>query len=208
MGINADIYIIGIAVLTFLVIVFLFIKKVTNESKLKLKIEKIKDLSHSNDSDEILKNQQSFNFQNNESIEQELVIFNLISMDRSMFDIEQLFGFLTNYGAKYTNSIFLFYQDNDIENFRIINALKPGTLDEATKTFAIAIVSDLNAVDNPLKTVKHMTEFSIGFADKFYATLCDQDRTPISKQMISHIETRAQDITRIKQLNNISNEVI
>ncbi len=68
MGINADIYIIGIAVLIFLVIVFLFIKKVTNESKLKLKIEKIKDLSHSNDSDEILNNQQSFNFQNNESI--------------------------------------------------------------------------------------------------------------------------------------------
>ena len=207
MGINSDIYIIGIAVLVFLVIVFLFIKKASNESKLKLKIENTKEFSHSNDQDEILKNQQSFNFQNNESIEKELVIFNLISMDRSMFDIEQLFGFLLNYGAKYTNNIFSLYQDNDVENFRIINALKPGTFGEGTKTFAVAIVSDLNMVDDPLKTVKQMIEFSIGFADKFYATLCDQDRTPITKQMISHIETRAQDIARIKQLNNISNEV-
>jgi hypothetical protein len=50
-----------------------------------------------------------------------------------------------------------------------------------------------------------MIEFSFNFAEKFYATLCDLDRTPITKQMISHIESRAQDIARLKQLN-ISDE--
>ena len=51
-----------------------------------------------------------------------------------------------------------------------------------------------------------MIEFSINFSEKFYATLCDQDRTPITKQMIAHIESRAQEITRMKQLNNMSIE--
>ena len=50
-------------------------------------------------------------------------------------------------------------------------------------------------------TVKQMIEFSFSFSDKFQATLCDQERTSITKQMISHIEARAQDIERIKQLN-------
>ena len=188
----------------FLIITFLFIRKVSNNGKLKVKIEKVQDSSDLNISDEPHKNQQSFDFDINQSKEQELVILNLISMDRSMFDMDQLFGFLSNYGAKTVNSYFAFYQDNKIEKFRVINALKPGTFEDETKSFAIAVVSDLNVVDDPLNTVKQMIEFSINFAEKFYATLCDQDRTPITKQMISHIESRAQDIARLKQLN-ISN---
>ena len=118
-----------------------------------------------------------------------------------MFDVGQLFGFLLNCGAKTVNNYFAFYQDNKIEKFRIINALKPGTFEDETQTFAVAVVSDLNVVDEPLSIVKQMIEFSVNFSEKFYATICDQDRTPITKQMISHIESRAQDIARLKQLN-------
>ena len=205
MSVNSEIYLIGLAILIFLIITFLFIRKVSNDGNLKVKIEKVQDSSDLNISDEPHKNQQSFDFDINQSKEQELVILNLISMDRSMFDMDQLFGFLSNYGAKTVNSYFAFYQDNKIEKFRVINALKPGTFEDKTKSFAIAVVSDLNVVDDPLNTVKQMIEFSINFAEKFYATLCDQDRTPITKQMISHIESRAQDIARLKQLN-ISDE--
>ena len=205
MTVNSEIYLIGLAILIFLIITFLFIRKVSNNGKLKVKIEKVQDPSDLNISDEPHKNQQSFDFDINQSKEQELVILNLISMDRSLFDMDQLFGFLSNYGAKSVNNCFAFYQDNKIEKFRVINALKPGTFEDETKSFAIAVVSDLNVVDDPLNTVKQMIEFSINFAEKFYATLCDQDRTPITKQMISHIESRAQDIARLKQLN-ISDE--
>ena len=201
MSVNSEIYLIGLAILIFLIITFLFIRKVSNDGKLKVKIEKVQDSSDLDISDEPLKNQQSFDFDTNQSKEQHLVILNLISMDRSLFDMDQLFGFLSNYGAKSVNNCFAFYQDNKIEKFRIINALKPGTFEDETKSFAIAVVSDLNVVDDPLNTVKQMIEFSIHFAEKFYATLCDQDRTPITKQMISHIESRAQDIARLKQLN-------
>ena len=205
MSVNSEIYLIGLAILIFLIITFLFIRKVSNDGKLKVKIEKVQDSSDLNISYEPHKNQQSFDFEINQSKEQELVILNLISMDRSMFDMDQLFGFLSNYGAKAVNNYFAFYQDNKLEKFRVINALKPGTFEDETKSFAIAVVSDLNVVDDPLNTVKQMIEFSINFAEKFYATLCDQDRTPITKQMISHIESRAQDIARLKQLN-ISDE--
>ena len=194
---NTQIYLIGVAILFFLIVTFFFIRKISNNGKLKVKIEEAPESINS----EVLadtKNQQSFNFDKNN--EQELVILNLISMDRSMFDIDQIFGFLNNYGAKIINSYFAFYEENQIEKFRVINALKPGTFEKDTKTFAIAIVSDLNTVTDPLNTVKQMIEFSLSFSENFYATLCDQERTPITKQMISHIESRAQDIARIKQL--------
>jgi len=194
---NTQIYLIGVAILFFLIVTFFFIRKISNNGKLKVKIEEAPESINS----EVLadtKNQQSFNFDTNN--EQELVILNLISMDRSMFDIDQIFGFLNNYGAKIINSYFAFYEENQIEKFRVINALKPGTFEKDTKTFAIAIVSDLNTVTDPLNTVKQMIEFSLSFSENFYATLCDQERTPITKQMISHIESRAQDIARINQL--------
>ena len=197
MNTNTQIYLIGVAILFFLIVTFFFIRKISNNGKLKVKIEDAPESINS----EVLadtRNQQSFNFDKNN--EQELVILNLISMDRSMFDIDQIFGFLNNYGAKIINSYFAFYEESQIEKFRVINALKPGTFEKDTKTFAIAIVSDLNTVTDPLDTVKQMIEFSLSFSENFYATLCDQERTPITKQMISHIESKAQDIARIKQL--------
>jgi len=201
---NTQIYLIGVAILFFLIVTFFFIRKISNNGKLKVKIEEAPESINS----EVLadtKNQQSFNFDKDN--EQELVILNLISMDRSMFDIDQIFGFLNNYGANIVNSYFAFYEENQIEKFRVINALKPGTFEKDTKTFAIAIVSDLNTVTDPLNTVKQMIEFSLSFSENFYATLCDQERTPITKQMISHIESRAQDIARINQLERHKSNV-
>ena len=199
MSTNSEIYLIGFAILIFLSIVFLFIRKISNAGKLKVKIESVPE---SFDEEMSNKNQQSFEFDTNEDKDQELVILNLISVDRSVFDIDQLFGFLSNYGGKITNKFFSFSDETSKEKFRVINALNPGTFDEETQTFAVAIVSDINSVEDPLNTVKIMIEFSVSFAEKFHATLCDQERTPITKQMILHIETKAQDVARIKQLKN------
>ena len=199
MSTNSEIYLIGFAIVIFLSIVFLFIRKISNAGKLKVKIESVPE---SFDEEMSNKNQQSFQFEANEDKDQELVILNLISVDRSLFDMDQLFGFLSNYGGKITNKFFSFSDETSKEKFRVINALNPGTFDEETQTFAVAIVSDINSVEDPLHTVKKMIEFSVSFAEKFHATLCDQERTPITKQMILHIETKAQDVARIKQLKN------
>ena len=204
MGINSEIYLIGLAVLFFLIIVFLFIRKVSNASELKVKIESIPDPLEAIEKDNNLKEEISEDlFESSDN--QELACFYLISVDRSMFDIDQIFGFLSNYGAKIKNKYFAFLDNNGTEKFRIINALNPGTFENDTKTFAIVVVADLSVTTDPLITVKKMIEFCIDFSEKFHASLCDEERTPITKQMISHIESKAQDIERINQLKRTEN---
>ena len=198
---NSEIYLTGLAILIFLIIVFLYIRKISNSSKLKLRIEDEPNSHESSEVDSNINNQPLFEYEDSKK-EQELAILNLISVDRSMYDIEQIFGFLSNYGAKINNKYFSFNNEDGMERFRVINALNPGTFENDTKTFAIAIVTDLMTVDDPLDIVKQMVEFSINFADKFHASLCDEERTPITKQMISHMESRAQDVARIKQLSD------
>ncbi|MAR95701.1 MAG: cell division protein ZipA [Gammaproteobacteria bacterium] len=203
MSTNSEIYLIGLVILLFLVIVFLFIRKISNSNELKVNIEDI-DISDTFDPVSDINNHQNFNYKNNQN-KQELAILNLISVDRSLYDIEQMFGFISNRGGIFINQYFSFTNKNGIERFRILNALNPGTFENTTKTFAIVIVTDLILTDDPLKTIKQMIEFSLSFTEKFHATLCDQDRTPITKQMISHMESKAQDVERLKQLNNYSN---
>ena len=204
MGTNSEIYLIGLAVLFFLIIVFLFIRKVSNAGELKVKIESIPDPLEAIEKDNNLKEEISEDlFESSDN--QELACFYLISVDRSMFDIDQIFGFLSNYGAKIKNKYFAFSDNNGTEKFRIINALNPGTFENETKTFAIVVVADLSVTTDPLITVKKMIEFCINFSEKFHASLCDEERTPITKQMISHIESKAQDIERINQLKRTEN---
>ena len=204
MGSNSEIYLIGLAVLFFLIIVFLFVRKITNSNKLKVKIE-----TNPDPFDSVKKNNDTLEekaidlYESKEN--QELACFYLLSVDKTIFDIDQIFGFLSNYGAKIKNKYFSLVDKTGIEKFRIINALKPGTFENDTRTFAIVVVSDLIRVSDPVITVKQMIEFSINFSEKFHATLCDEERTPISKQMISHMESRAQDIERINQLNKTEN---
>ena len=204
MGTNSEIYLIGLAVLFFLIIIFLFVRKITNSNNLKVKIEKIPDPLDSIEKDNDLLEETSEDlYESNEN--QELVCFYLISSDKSMFDVDQVFGFLGNYGAKIKNKYFSLVDQNGSEKFRVINALNPGTFDNDTRTFAVVVVSNLSSVSDPLVTVKQMIEFSVNFSEKFHASLCDEERTPITKQMISHIESKAQDIERFNQLNSTAN---
>ena len=201
---NIDIYLIGFSVLIFLIIAFLFIRKISNTGDLKVKIEPVADSFEIKDMDDPeLQNQQAFDFEaQQETTFQELVVLNLISVDKSPFDIDQIFGFMTNSSVQLARGFFTHKDDNNKEIFRIANALNPGTFAEDTKTFAIIIATDLNNVSNPIETVKEMVNFAYDFSEKFHANICDAERMPITKQMISHIETKAQEIMRLKQLAN------
>jgi|TARA_B100000242_G_scaffold77095_1_gene50483 FtsZ-interacting cell division protein ZipA len=200
MNSNYEIYIVGSAVLFFLIIVFFYIRKISNSQELKVKIESLQDpLESSNLINEDNSNASLDNDTQTEQ-DQELVIFNLISSDKSFFNIPQLFGFLSNCGAKLNNGFFSFYDEKNNEKFRIINALKPGTFDNETETFAIVLVSDLAKVEHPLLAVKSMIDIAAIFSENFHSSMCNQDRTPITKQMISHIESKAQEIERIRKL--------
>jgi FtsZ-interacting cell division protein ZipA len=202
---NIDIYLIGLSVLIFLIITFLFIRKISNSGELKVKIEPVTDSFEIKEIDEIeVKSQKAFDFNDHDHIEyqkQQLVVLNLISIDKSLFDIDQIYGFMTNSNAILTHGFFVIKDSNDKESFRIANALNPGTFENETKTFAILLASDLNNVSDPLNSVKEMVNFAYQFSEKFYANICDQERMPITKQMISHIESQAQEVMRLKQLS-------
>ncbi|MDA9561172.1 cell division protein ZipA C-terminal FtsZ-binding domain-containing protein [Gammaproteobacteria bacterium] len=206
---NIDIYLIGLSVLIFLIITFLFIRKISSSGDLKLKIEPVTDSFEIKEIDEIeLKSQKAFDFNEHdiEYQEQKLVVLNLISNDKSMFDIDQIYGFMTNSNAILTNGFFVIKDTNNKESFRIANALNPGTFENETETFAILLAADLNNVSDPLSSVKEMVNFAYQFSEKFYANICDQERMPITKQMISHIESQAQEIMRLKQLSGLEHK--
>mgnify|MGYP000574821233 FL=1 len=207
---NIDIYLIGLSVLIFLIITFLFIRKISNSGELKVKIEPVTDSFEIKEIDEIeVKSQKAFDFNDHDHIEypeQQLVALNLISVDKSIFDIDQIYGFMTNSNAILTHGFFVIKDSNDKESFRIANALNPGTFENETETFAILLAADLNNVSNPLSSVKEMVNFAYQFSEKFYANICDQERMPITKQMISHIESQAQEIMRLKQLSGLENK--
>ena len=206
---NIDIYLIGLSVLIFLIITFLFIRKISNSGELKVKIEPVTDSFEIKEIDEIeVKSQKAFDFNDHDHIEyqkQQLVVLNLISVDKSLFDIDQIYGFMTNSNAILTHGFFVIKDSNDKESFRIANAFNPGTFENETKTFAILLASDLNNVSDPLNSVKEMVNFAYQFSEKFYANICDQERMPITKQMISHIESQAQEVMRLKQLSSSEN---
>ena len=81
MGTNSEIYLIGLAILFFLVIVFLFVRKITNSNNLKVKIEKIPDPLESLEKDKDLTEDKSEDLYESDE-NQELVCFYLISSDK------------------------------------------------------------------------------------------------------------------------------
>ena len=206
---NSEIYLIGTTVLVFLIIVFFYIKKISNSNNLKMKIE---DVSSQDIPliDERNKNRaelsDSLNEEETYSRKDQLAILYLISIDKSKFDINQLFGFIKNFGGEMKNKYFCVPADKHLDQFRVINALNPGTFDENTETFAIVVVSNLSLAKDPVNAVKQIIEFSINFSEKFHANICDEERAPITKQMIAHIESRAQEIARINKVKSSFNE--
>ena len=203
---NFEIYLIGLSVLVFLIFVFILIKKISSNGELKVKIEPVID-DIDNDVDMNAKSQQSFDFEapvpDEENDDEELAILNLISIDKTNFDIEQLFAFMANCNAQVKHGFFILKNAEGIELFRVANALNPGTFDDSTNTFAVVIATNLSKVDDPLSTFREMLNFAYSFSEKFYANICDEERLPITKQMISHIETKAQEIMRLKQLKTL-----
>ncbi|MGB2102064.1 MAG: cell division protein ZipA C-terminal FtsZ-binding domain-containing protein [Gammaproteobacteria bacterium] len=203
---NFEIYLIGLSVLVFLIFVFILIKRISSNGELKVKIEPVID-DIDNDVDMNAKSQQSFDFEapvpDEENDNEELAILNLISIDKTNFDIEQLFAFMANCNAQVKHGFFILKNAEGTELFRVANALNPGTFDDSTNTFAVVIATNLSKADDPLSTFREMLNFAYSFSEKFYANICDEERLPITKQMISHIESKAQEIMRLKQLKTL-----
>ena len=71
------------------------------------------------------------------------------------------------------------------------NALKPGTLNEDTKTQALVLATDLAAQENATDNVEDLLRFATKFCEKIHANICDSQRQPLSAESIKDLKMRA-----------------
>ena len=136
--------------------------------------------------------------------EQELIILNLVSMDKSNFDMNQVLTLLKNLGAKYVNGFFSYRDLSGREIYRIASGINPGLLDSDTQTHVLLMALDLYQAIDPVKAFETMLESASGISEKLHASICDSARAPLSKQMIEHLKSRAQEISHLKSMRSIS----
>ena len=134
--------------------------------------------------------------------EQELIILNLISLDNSNFDMNQVITLLKNLDAKYVNGFFSFIEDGNEEIFRIASGINPGLIETDTNTHVLFLAMDLNTTKDPVLAFEKMLDCASNISDKLHASICNSDRAPLSKQMIEHLRSRAQEINHLKIMKN------
>ena len=178
---NFEIILVTLALLASLVILYFFFKSFFTR---KLMQNTISDVQPMLFDDEI---------QKVDIYKQELIILNLISMDKSNYNSNQILTLLKNLGAKYTNGFFGYYDISDKEIFRIASGINPGLLEAETKTYILLLAMDLYKTINPTKAFETMLQVATEIAEKIDATICDESRGPISKQMIEHLRSKAQE---------------
>ena len=198
---NIQIILVAGAAVLFLVILYLFFRPIFTRKLIQNSL---------NDSQSRLFNenleQGTLGFEDDIDLiqEQELIILNLVSMDKSNFDINQVLTLLKNLDAKYVNGFFSHRDLSGKEVFRIASGINPGLLDAETETHILLIALDLYQVNDPVKAFEIMLESASSISEKLHASICDSARAPLSKQMIEHLKSKAQEISHLNSMKNIS----
>ena len=198
---NIQIILVAGAAVLFLVILYLFFRPIFTRKLIQNSL---------NDSQSGLFNenleQGTLGFEDDIDLiqEQELIILNLVSMDKSNFDINQVLTLLKNLDAKYVNGFFSHRDLSGKEVFRIASGINPGLLEAETETHVLLIALDLYQVNDPVKAFEIMLESASSISEKLHASICDSARAPLSKQMIEHLKSKAQEISHLNSMKNIS----
>ncbi len=198
---NIQIILVAGAAVLFLVILYLFFRPFFTRKL----IQNSLDDSQSMFFDEQL-DQGTLGFEDDSDLiqEQELIILNLVSMDKSNFDMNQVLTLLKNLDAKYVNGFFSHRDLSGKEVFRIASGINPGLLETDTETHVLLMVLDLYQANDPVKAFEIMLESASSISEKLHASICDSARAPLSKQMIEHLKSKAQEISHLNSMKNIS----
>ena len=198
---NIQIILVAGAAVLFLVILYLFFRPFFTRKL----IQNSLDDSQSMFFDEQL-DQGTLGFEDDNDLiqEQELIILNLVSMDKSNFDMNQVLTLLKNLDAKYVNGFFS-HRDVSVEEvFRIASGINPGLLEIDTQTHVLLMALDLYKANDPVIAFEIMLESASSISEKLHASICDSARAPLSKQMIEHLKSKAQEISHLHSMKNIS----
>ena len=198
---NLQIILVAGAALLFLVILYLFFRPLFTR---KLIQNSLDDSSSMLFQEGVEQGTLGFEDEDEAFQEQELIILNLVSMDKSNFDMNQVLTLLKNLDAKYVNGFFSYRDLSGREIYRIASGINPGLLDSDTQTHVLLMALDLYQAIDPVKAFETMLESASVISEKLHASICDSARAPLSKQMIEHLKSRAQEISHLKSMRSIS----
>ncbi len=198
---NLQILLIVGAAILFLVVLYLFFKPLFTRSLMQNPLNSSQSKLFEG---ELEQGTLEFNDMDASMQEQDLIILNLVSMDKSNFDMNQVLTLLKNLDTKYINGFFSHRDIHGKEIFRIASGIHPGLLESEVKTHVLLLALDLNQVNEPLRAFEKMLDLASSISEKLYASICDASRAPLSKQMIEHLKSKAQEIAYRKSLKNLS----
>ena len=198
---NIQIILVAGAAVLFLVILYLFFRPLFTRKLIQNSLDDSQSMLFE---EEIEQGTLGFEDTNDLTQEQELIILNLVSMDKSNFDMNQVLTLLKNLDAKYVNGFFSHRASSGNEIFRIATGINPGLLETDTKTHVLLMALDLSQANDPVKAFEMMLETASNISEKLHASICDAARAPLSKQMIQHLKSKAQEVSHLKSMKNIS----
>ena len=198
---NIQIILVAGAAVLFLVILYLFFRPLFTR---KLIQNSLNDSQSMLFDEELEQGTLGFEDDNGFNDEQELIILNLVSMDKSNFDMNQVLTLLKNLDAKYVNGFFSHKDLNGKEVFRIASGINPGLLEAGTETHVLLMALDLYQANDPVKAFEVMLESASSISEKLHASICDSARAPLSKQMIEHLKSKAQEISHLNSIKKVS----
>ena len=199
---NSEVFFIVSASLVFLLILYIFFKPIFTRKLSQTSIQDSESMLFDGNAE-----QGTLGFNNSddqESIDQALIILNLISMDKSNFDIDQVLMLFKNLDARHVDGFLSYRDESGAEIFRVASGINPGVLELATQTHILFMALDLYQVRDPLKGLEKMLDAATNISEKLHASICDQNRAPLSKQMIEHYKSKAQEISHIKSIRKNS----
>ena len=198
---NLQIILVTGAIVFFLVILYLFFRPIFTRKLIQNSLDDSQSMLFT---EELEQGTLEFDDDNDSTHEQELIILNLVSMDKSNFNMNQVLTLLKNLDAKYVNGFFSYRDLNGREVYRIASGLNPGLLEADTETHVLLMALDLNQANDPVRAFEAMLESALSISEKLHASICDAKRAPLSKQMTDHLKSRAQEISHLNSMKNIS----
>ena len=198
---NIQIILVAGAAVLFLVILYLFFRPLFTRKLLQNSIDDSQSMLFEGELE-----QGTLEFQDHENLiqEQELIILYLVSMDKSNFDMNQVLTLLKNLDAKYADGFFSYKDLSGKELYRIASGINPGLLEADTETHVLLMALDLYQANDPIKAFEIMLESASSISEKLHASICDSAKAPLSKQMIEHLKSKAQEISHLNSIKNIS----
>ena len=195
---NSEVFLIVAALLAFLLILYIFFKQFFTRKLSQTSIQNSESMLFDGNAE-----QGTLSFDDSddqESTDQALIILNLISMDKSNFDIDQVLMLFKNLDARHVDGFLSYRDESGAEIFRVASGINPGVLELGTQTHILFMALDLYQVRDPLKGLEKMLDSATNISEKLHASICDQNRAPLSKQMIEHYKSKAQEISHLKSM--------